>query len=101
MNSDFRILILDPNDNIGVATQELSVGTKITLPDGTLTLLDTIDIGHKFALHNIAANEKIIKYQAPIGHATHPIKAGEYVHSHNMVSDYLPTYSIDSEEQRV
>jgi hypothetical protein len=96
MTLDPRVLILAPGDNIGVATRGLAGGTALSLSEGTLVLRDGIDVGHKFALRAIAAGEKIIKYRAPIGHATRAIAAGEYVHTHNMASDYLPTYTLDS-----
>ncbi len=50
--------------------------------------LDNVEInladGHKYARRDIAVGENIIKYGAPIGHATAPIKKGEHVHTHNV-----------------
>ena len=44
--------------------------------------------GHdKIALCDIAAGEKVIKYGFPIGVAAQNIRAGEWVHTHNLVSD--------------
>ena len=44
--------------------------------------------GHdKTALCDIAAGEKVIKYGFPIGVAAQNIRAGEWVHTHNLVSD--------------
>ncbi|WP_094604456.1 Altronate dehydratase [Sporomusa silvacetica DSM 10669] len=40
--------------------------------------------GHKVALTDIRAGEHIIKYGFPIGHATVDIKAGQWVHTHNI-----------------
>ena len=40
--------------------------------------------GHKVALTDIRAGEHIIKYGFPIGHAIVDIKAGEWVHTHNI-----------------
>lgn len=40
--------------------------------------------GHKIALTDIRAGEHIIKYGFPIGHATADIKAGEWIHTHNV-----------------
>lgn len=40
--------------------------------------------GHKVALADIRAGENIIKYGFPIGHATVDIKAGDWVHTHNI-----------------
>ena len=43
-----------------------------------------IPAGHKVALRDIAAGEKVIKYGCPIGTAQSDIKAGEWIHSHNL-----------------
>ena len=40
--------------------------------------------GHKYARADIKAGERVIKYGFPIGIATCDIKAGEWVHTHNM-----------------
>jgi hypothetical protein len=39
----------------------------------------------------------VIKYGAPIGSATRDIAPGEYVHTHNLKSDYLPTLARGAE----
>ncbi len=70
---------LDPRDNVRV---ELSTG-------------------HKHAIRPIARGENVIKYGAPIGHATEDIEAGEWVHTHNLKTNlsgqleytYTPTPS--------
>lgn len=46
-----------------------------------------IPVGHKRALKDIAEGEQVIKYGQPIGRAKCHIKAGEWVHSHNLRSD--------------
>ena len=43
-----------------------------------------IENGHKYAVCDIKANENVIKYGQPIGHAVCDIKKGEHVHTHNM-----------------
>ena len=43
-----------------------------------------IAAGHKVALADIKAGEKIIKYGNCIGKATEDIKAGDWVHTHNV-----------------
>ena len=52
-------------------------------------------LGHKLARRDIAAGEKIVKYDAPIGSATAAIRAGEHAHVHNIKSDYTPTYHLE------
>jgi altronate hydrolase len=49
--------------------------------------LDNVEVredGHKYAIRPIAANENVIKYGMPIGHATEDIAVGEHVHVHNV-----------------
>lgn len=94
MEADARFLVLHPGDNIGVAAVELAPTCVLQHGAATVALKQGIDIGHKFALRAIAQGERIMKYSAPIGRATRAIEAGEYVHTHNMASDYLPTYTL-------
>ena len=59
---------IHPSDNVEVLLQ----------PRGD------VPAGHKLALRDIAAGEKIVKYGFPIGIATTDIKAGDWVHVHNV-----------------
>ena len=47
-----------------------------------------IPVGHKIALRDIAADERIVKYGVVIGKATKDIPAGSWVHLHVMCSIY-------------
>lgn len=53
--------------------------------------------GHKAALCDIAEGELVIKYGTPIGRATRDIRAGEWVHTHNLRShlDEAQAYTYD------
>lgn len=57
----------------------------------------SIPAGHKVALRDIAADDYVIKYGQIIGRATADIKAGDWVHSHNLRShlDETPSYSYN------
>ena len=88
-------LVLAPGDNIAIATSELPAGTRRDIGGYAIELKAAVDVGHKFALRKIAAGERIMKYGAPIGRATRDIDAGEYIHTHNMASDYLPTFTLE------
>ena len=88
-------LLLAPGDNVAIATRELPAGTQRDIAGCSITIKSTVDVGHKFAVRNIAAGERIVKYSAPIGRATRGIEPGEYVHTHNMTSDYLPTFTLE------
>jgi hypothetical protein len=88
------LLRLAPQDNVAVALRVLRAGDSVTL-GGSLCRIDRdIAVGHKLATRAIAQGEAIVKYNCPIGVATRPIAAGEYVHTHNVASSYLPTYTL-------
>ena len=71
-------LIIDPKDNVAVC----------------LEAVDGIPAGHKIALRQIPKGQFVIKYGQIIGRATEDIRAGQWVHTHNLRShlDEEPTY---------
>ena len=83
-----RILKINAADNVAVIlADDAAAGERMTLGDGTdLTLLQPVTRGHKVALRPIAEGEEVVKYGYPIGHATRPIAAGEWIHSHNLAT---------------
>lgn len=64
-----EVMVLDPS---GVRTPIVVIGD--------------VPYGHKLALRAIAAGEQITKYGEEIGVASKDIRAGEYVHVHNLDS---------------
>jgi len=78
------------DDNTAVLLDDGAAGDVITSVDGTRTVVlrDDIAYGHKVALVDIPEDADIRKYGTPIGHASHPIRAGEWVHLHNCASNY-------------
>ncbi|MCL2544784.1 MAG: altronate dehydratase family protein, partial [Clostridia bacterium] len=72
-------LVIHYADSVGVAIAPLRAGER---HQGVM-LLENIPAGHKFALRDMPAGEQVIKFRAPIGHATADIAAGAWVHTHN------------------
>lgn len=97
---DRRLLVLDPADNVAIACRDLETGTELMLDGLTLRLEAPVPTGHKLARRDIAAGEKVLKYGAPIGSARSSIARGAYVHTHNLKSDYIPTWARDGSEMR-
>jgi altronate dehydratase len=93
--TDPRVLQISPPDNIGVATTTIEAGEPLRIGGQTVRLAHRVPTGHKIALRPIAAGQKVLKYGAPIGSANCDIRPGDYVHTHNLQSDYLPTYTLD------
>jgi hypothetical protein len=85
---------MSPPDNVGVALRPLKAGETVTLDGASITIDRNISVGHKFAARAIAKGEIIVKYSCPIGTALCAIAPGEYVHTHNVASNYLPTYTL-------
>jgi altronate dehydratase small subunit len=93
--SKANILQLSPADNVGVVVATLKPGDTLVFDGRTFAVDKDLPFGHKVALRDIAAGEKIIKFGAPIGSATRAIAAGEHVHTHNIKSDYFPTFTFE------
>jgi len=100
-DTDQRVLILSPGDNVMVAVAEIEAGESLAVEGRRLKTAVRLPMGHKLARRNIRAGEKILKYGTSIGSATRDIAAGEHVHTHNMKSDYLPTYAREGEKSYV
>lgn len=97
--TDPRLLLLSEDDNTFALRGALEAGEVILIESAEMTIPVRIGLGHKIARRAIAQGEKIIKYGAPIGSATHPIATGDHVHLHNVKSDYTPTYALASSEE--
>jgi altronate dehydratase small subunit len=95
-NSERRLVLLSPDDNCLVVAQTLRAGDTVTVEGEQVTVTRTIGVGHKLARRPIRGGEKILKYGAVIGTATSDIGRGEHIHTHNLESDYLPTYTHDA-----
>ncbi len=89
---EYKFLIHDDGDSVGVATDDLQPGEKIKgrVLEGSkeykIDVLDEIPLGHKISLKDISKGEIIIEYGEKIGVATKPIRKGEEVHVHNIQS---------------
>jgi predicted RecA/RadA family phage recombinase len=94
-STDSRVMVLAPGDNVAIAKTDLAQGTRLEVMGEKVTLQAKILTGHKFAFKAVAKGEKLVKYGAPIGVATQDIAPGEYMHIHNVASDYIPTYTLD------
>jgi len=85
------VMMMHHMDNVAVCIRELSQGESLRIQrddrEMKLAVKDSIPLGHKIALGDIAEGEPIIKYGEIIGKATRNITSGQHVHIHN-VTDY-------------
>ena len=75
---------IHPEDNVAVAIRPLKAGEACSAGELRLTAGQDIPFGHKAALRGIAPGGIIVKYGFPIGRAKTEIRAGDWVHTHNM-----------------
>ncbi len=96
--TDQRLLRLDPRDNVLTVTRAIAAGELIVVRGRGVVVGESLALGHKIAACDVPAGGKIIKYGVSIGSATRGIAAGDHVHTHNLRSDYLPTYLRENQE---
>ncbi|WP_321914358.1 MULTISPECIES: UxaA family hydrolase [unclassified Paraburkholderia] len=94
--TDARLILLAPEDNCLIAAAHLTQGETVEIEGERVTLAKTIELGHKVARYALAKEEKVLRYGARIGHVNGPVARGEHLHTHNLESDYLPTYTHDA-----
>ncbi|NIJ35003.1 UxaA family hydrolase [Sphingomonas oligoaromativorans] len=88
-----QLILLHEDDNVLVVVAPVEVGDMLTVAGGTVPAREGITVGHKVARHALAAGDKVIKYGAPIGSMIAPAEPGEWVHMHNMKSDYIASHT--------
>lgn len=72
------------NDNVIVALKEIAEGEVVSAGNVEVKALETIPAGHKMAVKDIAEGEEVIKYGFRIGNAKEAVKAGQWIHTHNV-----------------
>ncbi len=98
--SESRLILLHPDDNVLICVSPIEVGDMLLIGGGTLPAREGITVGHKLARGPLAAGDKVIKYGAPIGSMTAAAGAGEWVHMHNMKSDYISSHTRTALEEK-
>lgn len=101
-------LKINANDNVAVVLADVLTARDVVELDGQRVVVQQeVARGHKVALVDMGAGQQVVKYGYPIGHLTQAVKAGEWIHTHNLKSDlcdnleytYTPK-SYDVEFQR-
>lgn len=95
--TDPRLLRLADADNVLTIIATLEPGESVRVAGRSVLIPARLPLGHKLAACDLAPGDKIIKYGVPIGSAVTRIAAGEHVHTHNIKSDYLPTFTREEQ----
>lgn len=94
--TDPRLILLSPEDNCLIAAARLPAGEALLIEGERITLATTIELAHKVARRALSKDEKVLRYGAIIGHVNADVARGEHLHTHNLESDYIPTYTHDA-----
>lgn len=96
MLTDPRLMLLSRGDSVYVLRDQIAAGEAVMVEGVAVAFPHALGLGHKIARLPVAAGEIVIKYGAPIGRASRAIAPGDHVHLHNLVSDYTPTYALNT-----
>ena len=85
-----RAIRIHPLDNVATLLDDAVPGpVQIVGHEKMLVAaLEPIAAGHKMAIAASSTGQSILKYGLSIGHAVRNIAAGEWVHLHNLASNY-------------
>jgi len=84
-----NFIIMNPDDNCVTALEDISKGSQIQIRESSIIINQNILLGHKIALEDIREGDLVKKYGHTIGVATENINKGDWIHTHNLTSQYL------------
>jgi altronate dehydratase small subunit len=90
--ADNYIQVVDPADNVATAIRKVEASETVVVAVGDeerrIDVTEDVRFGHKLAIENLSKGGIVRKYGKSIGNASENIAAGEYVHVHNVESNY-------------
>ena len=95
-----KAIQIDDSDNVATVTSEVEEGETVEVlsPEGEVIsrpkALGSVPFGHKIALYPMKQGEEIVKYGEVIGVASADVRAGEWLHTHNVESARVPTSKL-------
>ena len=69
-----KYIKIHPSDHVAVALVPLPAGTTVEADGKQIRLSEDIPQGHKFALTDLSVGDRVLKYGAPIGIVTKPVR---------------------------
>jgi altronate dehydratase small subunit len=89
---DRYLKVIDTLDNVATAIRDVNAGETVEIEIGdevrSIDISEDVPFGHKIALEDVNEGDTITKYGESIGNASESIKAGEWLHVHNVESNY-------------
>ncbi|MDR5829266.1 UxaA family hydrolase [Caballeronia sp. LP006] len=94
--TDPRLILLSKEDNCLIAAARLIAGETLQIEGEPVKLETTIELAHKIARRALKKDDKVLRYGAIIGHVSKDVPRGAHLHTHNLESDYISTYTHDA-----
>lgn len=91
-------IVLHPADNVAVCRRNVAAGEALPMGDDVVIARADVALGHKIARRFIPLGAEVVKYGIAVGSATEDIRAGDWVHLHNLKSNYISSHLRDSGE---
>jgi hypothetical protein len=91
--SGSAVIVLSPIDNVAVCRRNVEAGESLSMEGETAVAVCDLLIGHKVARRPIPRGAQVIKYGMSIGSAMADIAPGDWVHLHNLQSNYLSIHA--------
>lgn len=93
-------LLLHTEDNVVVCRRAVFTGEVLLIDGCMVTARTDVDMGHKVARSAIPEGSRVVKYGMSIGISTSDIQPGDWVHCHNMKSEYIPSHTRESQRHK-
>jgi len=90
-------VVLFPTDNVAVCRRNVSAGEVLSMDGEQAVARSDVALGHKVARRFIPKGAEVFKYGMSIGSATMDVQPGEWVHLHNLKSNYISTHTRQTE----
>jgi hypothetical protein len=87
------VLVLHPEDNVVVCRRDVRAGERLVIDGDVVVARADVALGHKIARRAIQCGASVVKYGMSIGSSTSDIQPGDWVHLHNMKSDYIASHT--------
>ncbi|TYO74256.1 altronate dehydratase [Rossellomorea marisflavi] len=95
MGLNSSTIVIHERDNVLIALRDFEAGERLVDGDREVVLREAVPAGHKIAREPIQKNENVIKFGMPIGRASEPIDRGDWIHTHNVVTNLKGTLQYD------
>lgn len=90
-----KLVILNQNDNVAIASQRLVKGETVNFAGKSLKMLNDVPAGNKVALQDLNAGQEVVKLGAVIGQLSKNAASGQMINQNNLIDAKSDTVAAD------